>query len=178
MSTVSRYSSGSKWLHWIVALIVIPMVCFSFFLDDLPETVRGTGINLHKSFGLLVLFLMFLRLFWILKKGKPSLPASVPIWQRFAARMVQFFLYVALFVMPLAGWIMSTAANKVPSFFGLFTLPLPGVPANKALAKNMFEVHEIFAWIIIGLLVLHIAGALKHYMIDKDKVAQRMFPEK
>ncbi|MCC5792529.1 MAG: cytochrome b [Legionellaceae bacterium] len=172
------YSSGSKWLHWLIAAIVLPMLIFTFFFDALPERFFGTAITLHKSFGMLVLFLMLWRIVWITRTGKPPLPATVPIWQRIASRLVQHGLYVLVIAMPLVGWIMSTAANKSPVIFGLFTLPLPGITPDKALAKNMFQTHQILAWVIIFFLILHIAGALKHHFIDKDNVLKRMLPDK
>ena len=170
----TSYSTSSKIFHWLIALIVMPMVVFSFFIGDLPKPIIGTSVQLHKSFGLLVLFLMIFRVLIIIRNGKPSLSDTIPVWQRMAARLVQYSLYIALFTMPLIGWVMSTAAGKTPVFFWLFKLPLPGIPADKVLAKNMFFMHQIFAWIIISLLVLHIAAALKHHYINKDNVLRRM----
>ena len=170
-----RYSSGSKFFHWTVATIVILMLSVSFFLEDLPERYEGLGYMLHKSFGLTVLGLMIVRLIWLQYSGKPALPATVPRWQRFVARTVQYGLYLLLFAMPLSGWVMSVAANRVPTFFALFPLPLPIAP-NKYLAEVAEEIHTTIVWILIALIVLHIAGALKHYFMDKDKVVQRMWP--
>jgi len=175
---VKSYSSASKFFHWLIAIIVIPMVLFSFFLDDLPKSIGGTAVMLHKSFGLTVLFLMIFRLVWVIRKWKPALPASVPLWQRTTARLVQHALYITIIAMPLVGWIMSMAAQKTPVFFGLFKLPLPGIPADKTLAKNMFEIHSTLAWIIIIIVALHILGAIKHHFIDKDNVLKRMLWEK
>lgn len=171
---VTSYSKGSKFFHWIIALIVILMLAGSFFLDDLPDSIKGTAFMLHKSFGLTVLALMLLRIIWIVQKGKPALPVTVPAWQRAMSRLVQYSLYFFVIVMPLSGWIMSTAAGRSPVLFDLVQLPLPGIAEDKALAKLMAEWHETIAFIIIGLLVLHIAGAAKHYFIDKDKVVQQM----
>ena len=77
--------------------------------------------------------------------------------------------------MPLCGWIMSVASERVPSFFGFFRLPLPIKP-NKALALFMKESHEIIAWILVGMVVLHVLAALKHHFINKDNVLKRMLP--
>ncbi|KTD21153.1 cytochrome b [Legionella londiniensis] len=176
-NAVVRYSTGSKILHWLIAVIVIIMLSVSFFLEELPKQYQPTAFFIHKSFGLTVLFLMVIRLFWISYAGKPDLPLTVPFWQKTLARSVQFILYLFLFAMPISGWIMSVAANKPPSFFGLFQANLPIEP-NKALAQFMNQLHELFAWILIVLIALHLAGALKHYFIDKDKVLQSMLPER
>ncbi|RUQ82097.1 cytochrome b [Legionella septentrionalis] len=170
-----RYSTGSKWLHWLIASLVIILLAVSFFLEDVPEQYQPVAYMIHKSLGLTVLFLMVLRLFWILYKGKPPLPQTVPAWQRLLARGVQYSFYVFLFAMPLSGWIMSVAAGRTPVYFGLFSVPLPISP-DKELAKTMNGVHETIAWVLIALVILHVAGALKHYFIDRDKVVQSMLP--
>ena len=175
MEKSKEYSLGSKWLHWLIALIVLTMLSVSFFLEDLSGSIKPTAILFHKSFGLTVLLLMVLRSFWILYRGKPALPATVAPWERALSHFVQYSLYLLLFLMPICGWVMSVAADKTPSFFGLFSGPLPWIAPNKALAQWMFSAHETIAWIIITLLFLHIAGALKHYFIDKDKVLNRMW---
>lgn len=175
---VTGYSSGSKFFHWIIALIVILMLAGSFFLDDLADAMKPFAYMMHKSFGLTVLVLMLLRLFWILYTGRPSLPDTVPLWQKIMARTVQYSLYVFVILMPIVGWMMSVAADRTPVYFGLFPVPLPWIEPNKELASFLAECHTTIAWIIIGLLVLHVAGAFKHYFINKDGVVQRMLPGK
>lgn len=171
---VDSYSAGSKSLHWIVAVLVLMMLSFGFFLDDVPEQFQGTAYMMHKSIGLTIFFLMIVRLFWITYTGKPELPFSVPRWERVFSQFIQISLYVCLFAMPLAGWVMSVAKDRVPTFFGLFSMPLYGVPVNHDLAKWMEGAHEIIAYILITLISLHVAGALKHHFIDKDKIMRRM----
>ncbi len=175
MGKTTVYSLGSKLFHWLIAVIVIAMLSVSFFLDDLSGAIKPTAIMLHKSLGLTVFLLMILRAFWIVHTGKPALPTTVARWERCLSHLVQYSLYLFLLLMPLCGWIMSIAANKTPSFFGMFNAPLPWIVPNKALAQWMFSAHETIAWIIIALLCLHIAGALKHYFMDRDKVLQRMW---
>lgn len=173
---VSHYSSGSKLLHWLIALIVMFMLSVSFFLQDLPKDYIGTGFMLHKSFGLLVLFLMILRIIWILRSGRPALPESVPIWQQKIARLLHYSLYFFVILMPVCGWILSVSAGRVPTFFGLFPLPLPFIQPNEQTAAFMSQAHTTIAWIIIALIALHIAAAFKHYFINRDGVFQRMMP--
>lgn len=151
------------------------MLAGSFFLENLPKQYIGSAFMLHKSFGITVFFLMICRLIWIAYTGKPPLPASLPRWQRLLSHWVQYALYLFVILMPLSGWIMSTAANKSPYFFTLLQLPFPGISPNEHLASLMKEVHNTLAWIIIVLLVLHIAGAIKHQFIDKDNLMRRMW---
>lgn len=170
---VNRYSTGSKIFHWLIAVIVICLLSLSFFLSDVPERWQGLAYTIHKSLGLTVLFLTCGRIYWIYHRGRPALPGIIPKWELYLSRAVQYSLYIFLLVMPLSGWIMSVAANHVPTFFGLFNMPLPITP-NKLLAEQMDTIHKIIAWILIGLLSLHIIGALKHYFWDRDEVLRSM----
>lgn len=130
----------------------------------------------HKSIGLSILLLVVLRIIWIIHSGRPPLPENVPLWERVFSRIVQYALYLFLILMPLSGWIMSVAANRTPKYFGFFNVPFPGIPTDKGLSKLMFEFHETIAWILIVLIALHVAGALKHHFIDKDDVLKKMMP--
>jgi len=175
---ILNYSSLTKFFHWFIATLVVLMLSGSFFLEDVPEQFAGTAYMIHKSLGLTVLTLMVLRLLWILHAGRPSLPNTVPKWQRLLSRTVQYSLYLFLILMPLSGWIMSMAANRVPSFFGLFNVPFPGIAPNEDFSKVMVDVHETIAWILIFLLILHVSGAIKHHFIDKDDVLRQMLPRR
>lgn len=168
------YTSFSKAIHWLIALVVIPMVLGSFYLESIAKPTRGTAIMLHKSFGLTILALMLIRLIYIHRVGHPSLPSSMPDWEKRLSRVVQYSLYVCLLLMPMCGWIMATAANYPPVYFNWFTLPFPFVSPNEALSHWMFQAHHLIAYCIILLLGLHIAGALKHHLIDRDDVLKRM----
>lgn len=168
---VNVYHPFSKVLHWLVALLVVTLLIVGFMLEDLSSI----AYTLHKSFGLIVLALMICRVLWIRHVGSPALPEAMPAWEKFFARAVQHCLYLFLIMMPIAGWIMSTASGHTPQFFGLFPLPCPGITEDKALAELMEEVHNTTAWIILCLLFFHVAGALKHHFLDKDNVLKKMW---
>jgi cytochrome b561 len=171
---VSGYSTGSKILHWLIAIVVILMLCLSFFMGDVPESWMSVVYTTHKSLGITVLALMILRACWMLYCGKPKLPPTVSALEAYLSRFIQYGFYILLIAMPISGWVMSVAAKKIPSYFGLFSLPLPIEP-SKPLASFMNETHEVIAWLLIAFATLHILGALKHYFWDKDKVLQSMY---
>ncbi|KTD20282.1 cybB cytochrome b-561 transmembrane protein [Legionella lansingensis] len=175
---IVSYSKGIKFIHWLVAVLVIVMLSFGFFLDDVPKQYQGTAYMMHKSTGLTILCLMVLRLIWVAYKGKPPLPEAVPRWEKFLTHFVQYSFYVFLILMPLTGWIMSVAADRVPSYFGLFNVPFPGVTPNEELSDIMNQAHKTIAWVLIILLSLHVAGALKHHFINKDDILLRMWPRR
>ncbi|CAM2873681.1 cytochrome b [Legionella worsleiensis] len=170
------YSSVTKFFHWLIALLVIGMLCMGFFLEDIPEQYQGTAYMLHKSTGITLLFLMLMRAVWVGISGKPALPSSIKPWEKKLARFVQYGFYVLLFIMPMSGWIMSVAADRVPSYFGLFKMPLPWITPDTSLVELMKDSHEVIAWILILFICLHVLGALKHHFIDKNNILRRMLP--
>lgn len=173
---VVEYSKGSKYLHWVIACLVLSMLSLSFFLDDLQTNIKRTGVMVHKSLGLTIFLLMLIRLYWLYHTGRPPLPKSMPRWELLLARGVQYSMYVLLIAMPLSGWIMSTLSDHVPVFWGVFSLPFPGLVPNPDLAQWFFQAHQIIAWLLIGLISLHILGAAKHAFIDRDHILQSMVP--
>ncbi|MDF1683356.1 MAG: cytochrome b [Legionellaceae bacterium] len=170
------YSQGFKYLHWLVALLVFGMLGVGFLLGYLPGVIKPTAYMLHKSIGLTLLALMLFRLIWVARFNKPALPEAMPRWECLFARFVQHSLYLVLFAMPLSGWLMATASNKIPVYFGWFSVPFPGILPDEALAHWMSEAHYFIAFILLGLIFLHTAGALKHRFIDKDDVLNSMMP--
>jgi cytochrome b561 len=173
-NTRNQYGNVSKFLHWGIFLLVSLMLLCGFFMEDLPESIQPTVYMCHKSTGILILGLMVLRLIWRSMNISPVLPTAMPSIQKFAAYAVHGLLYIILIAMPLDGWIMSTASGKIPAFYGLITIPFPGIELNKALAHNLNDLHSIFAYILLFLIVVHVAAALKHHIIDKDDILKRM----
>ncbi len=173
---VTTYSTGFKWLHWLVACLVLGMLAAGFFLGNLPSSFKPVAYMLHKSTGLTLLVLMLIRAVWLILSGKPKLPESIPKWECFLASSVQYALYIGLIAMALSGWLMATAANKIPVYFGWFRVPFPAISPNEQLAGWMHNTHGNIAWILVGLVTLHMAGALKHWLIQKDEILRRMLP--
>jgi cytochrome b561 len=176
-NTEQAYGSAAKWFHWIIALLIITLLVIGLVMTSLKPSPQMFQIfALHKSLGITVLFLAALRLLWRLS-GKHVFPLpNHQHWEKFLARLVHGLLYFAMFLMPLSGWIMSSAHGFSVSFFGLFTLP-DFVPHSNELSEFAKDVHNISAYTLIGVITLHVAGALKHYVIDHDRTLQRMLPE-
>jgi cytochrome b561 len=175
-NTAATWGSVQKSFHWVIALLVIGMICLGLYMTSLkisPTVFRLFA--LHKSFGIVALTLITLRLLWTLASIRPdALPGHRP-WEKFLAHLVHGFLYAAVIFMPLSGWVMSSAKNFHVSVFGWFTLPDLVAP-DKALAHRAGEFHETLAWCLIAAIALHVAGALKHHVIDRDSTLRRMLP--
>lgn len=176
-----RYGRVSIALHWLIAGLILAQIAFGVFIADvMPETTasRGAIVDLHKSVGLTILMLSLVRLGVRVTHPAPPLPAHVPGWQRILARATQAAFYVLMIGMPLTGWLMTSGGSRPIVFFGLFEFPkIPGVAdLPRELRGSIHEAHETLARITLGLLVLHLAGALKHHFLDRDAVLWRMLP--
>lgn len=175
-NTYQSYGSVSKFFHWAIFILILGMIIYGFVLGDFPKAWKALGYNIHKLIGLTVLILMVLRMIWAFMNPKPKLPSKTPLWQIAAERLMHFSFYLVLLAMPIVGWIMAVAANKPPKLFG-YSLTLPIAP-NEVLAKQMGLTHEILAYVIIAMVVLHVGAALKHHYINKDNILKRMMPGK
>lgn len=173
-NTSVSYGSVAKFFHWLIFFLLVGMIIFGYFLEDIPKDYKPVAYNIHKLTGLTILILMLLRGLWALSNPKPLPPFDVPVWQRWAERLVHFLLYAAIIAMPLAGWIGSIASGK-PPHLGSFNVSLP-IAQDKSLASAAFEVHNTTAIIIIILVSIHILAALYHYFIKKDEILGRMWP--
>ncbi|HEV2524331.1 MAG TPA: cytochrome b [Gammaproteobacteria bacterium] len=175
----SRYGVISKVFHWSIALLILVQFYLVYWKSwVLPEksAIANFYINgLHKPIGVVVLLLAIFAVTWQVNNRKPSYPLNMPNWEKQSALFVQSVLYLTLFAMPISGLIMSTAAGYPPSFFGLFQFP-QFIAKNKLIANVFFDIHAITGYIIIALVILHVAAALKHHFIDRDNILKRMLP--
>jgi len=175
-NTATTYGSVAKVFHWTIFILVLAMIVVGFGYEAVPKEIGYPLIGLHKSTGLVILGIMALRILWTLSNPKPGLPAGTPHWEIVVEKLVHWSLYGLLLALPISGWVMSTAADKAPSLYGLVTLPLPGVPIDKPLSKLANHWHGYMGWAISILIILHVLAALKHHFMDKDNILKRMMP--
>jgi cytochrome b561 len=173
-SPLSRYTRTAIAFHWILALAIVGSFSLGLYMTGLPlSPARLKLYNWHKWAGITILSLSALRLLWRLAHRPPDdLPMAS--WQRTAAHATHRLLYLLFFAVPLVGWAYSSAAGFPVVVFGV--LPLPDfVPADKALAEAIKPWHEWLAWMMVLLVCVHAAAALKHHFIDRDALLSRMW---
>ena len=176
----SRYSTVAIVLHWLLGLSIFAMFAIGIYMSDLPfSPLRLKLYNYHKWAGITFLILSVLRLLWRLLNKPPTLPKAIeqamPTWQTQIYHATHYALYALFFAVPLIGWAYSSAAGFPIVLFGV--LPLPDFMAvDKEFAKQIKELHELSAFALVGLALLHIGAALKHHFIDKDGLVSRMLP--
>lgn len=171
------YPSMSKWLHWLVAASVLVMIPIGVAMPRVGEGPLANSLyNLHKSFGILILALMVLRLINRIVVGAPAPAPGLKRWQRMVSSATHGLLYVLLILQAFGGWLANSAFGAPTPFFGLFELPNL-MAKDQAFADQVFRNHRILGFVIAGLAAMHIAAALQHYVIVKDRVMQRMLPQ-
>jgi len=182
INTSNRYGSVAIALHWILALGLIALFCFGLYMVNLPfSPLRLKLFNWHKWAGVTVLILSTVRLAWRLTHPAPDLPAKVlkamPTWQVTVHTATHGLLYLLFFIVPIIGWAYSSAAGFSIVLFGQFPLP-DLLSADPAMAAMIKPLHKLSAFALAGLSILHIAAALKHQLIDKDGLIERMLPSR
>jgi len=167
-------------LHWLLGLALLGTFVVGLYMADLPfSPMRLKLYNWHKWAGVSILALSVLRLLWRVTHRPPELPAAIsqamPRWQTVAHHGTHYALYALFFAVPLIGWAYTSATGFPVVLFGIWPLP-DFVPVDKALAELIKPWHEISAFAMAALVVLHVAAALKHQWVDRDGLLQRMLP--
>ncbi|MEC3912495.1 cytochrome b [Sphingobium sp. CR2-8] len=169
---MARYTSIARALHWTIAVLILLNLFFGFAHDALPKD--WAVMPVHKSIGLTVLGLTLVRIVWRLTHPAPPLPAAMPAWEKGAAHATHFLFYAFMLVMPLSGWIMSSAGSRPLNWFFLFDVPKFNVGKEDAIVGLSGEAHELLPWLWTALILLHIGAALRHHVVLKDDVLRRM----
>jgi cytochrome b561 len=183
-------------LHWLIAILILTNFAVAWVMDghllfwDIPGLTGETKLDViqwHKSIGVTVLVLSLLRLGWRLVNPPPRFSAHLTAWEKALAHAVHGLFYVFMIGMPLAGWAFVSASRRFKVFglhvWGVIDWPrFPGfagmdLDRMKAAEKLLGQVHaDWMAWLGLGLIALHVAGALKHQIIDRDNELARMVP--
>jgi cytochrome b561 len=171
------YSASAKWMHWFVAAAVIVLLALGPVMKRLvPEgSLRDNLYNFHEALGALVLIVMVVRLVRRAAFGVPAPDASMPPIEQHASLWAQYALYVLLFITTVLGWAGTNAYGDPVSVFGLFDFPAI-LAKDQPLSERIYVWHLICGILIGGIVALHIAGALYHWLIKGDRVLQRVLP--
>ena len=171
-----RYSRVAIWLHWIIAALIVANLLLGFYHEDFSKPVLASMMFWHKSFGLTVLILTVARLAWRLSHRPPAFDPVMMRWEMRLATQTHWLFYLLLVLIPVSGWLVaSTGRSPFTSWFGLFDVP-PLPLRGKEAHELMEEVHEILAKGMIGLIALHVLGALKHHLQGYRHLIGRMAP--
>lgn len=193
--TTQKYSKSAIILHWLTALIILALFILGWYMAELPQkgpkstsldlfdlgiytmqfseaiSSRTFYFNLHKSLGITLLLILAVRLFVRVRQGSPAFPASMQAWEVKFAEATHKVLYALMVAVPLLGVVTAVYSKYGIKWFGL---PLVAGLDDAGLREIYKESHEIAGWILLVVIVLHVAAAIKHKVVDKDEVMDRM----
>ena len=171
------YGAVARAFHWLTAFLIIALFALGWYMADLefadPDKFRLYQI--HKSIGITVFLLAVLRLVWRLAHRAPPWPDHMSAWERMAAAGAHWALYGLILLQPLIGVLQSNAANFPIVFWGGYELPALIAP-NEMLGDLLLNAHHLMANALAGLVLLHVAAALRHHIQLKDDVLRNMMP--
>lgn len=176
-NTAQSYGSIARLLHWLTALIILANIGLGLVAVRLPLSAIDAKVqlfSLHKTLGIVAFSVALIRILWALTQPRPVPVHPERRLETFLAETMHWALYAALVAVPLTGWIEHAATEGYAPILWPFGQGLPLVPKSPELAMLMANIHHLFAWLLIGAIGLHIAGALKHVVIDRDGVLPRM----
>ena len=173
----ARYDRVTIWLHWGVGVLLLAEIAFGLLLDEIAP--RGTParagvINLHKSFGIVLGVLIVVRIAWRVGHAPPPWPATMSARRQRAANLGHLALSVCMAVAPLAKPIVIDSVSPCIRFFGIVFAPWgPDWPAAYSL---LVGVHDASSYLLLALVIGHVAMALKHALIERDGIFARIAP--
>ena len=191
------YSRPARRFHWWVALLVLIQIPLGLYMmyraeempgvNDKGEPVKGVWNGIadngltdslfsgHKVLGIVIFTLVLMRLIYRLTQGAPASDPSVPGPLKGLSHLTHWLLYLLLIAVPIGGYI-------GVSYFGaldVFGIHLPAVTVkDEKIAEWYFGMHGLAAKLIFALVLLHVAAALFHKVVRKDRVVERMLPKK
>ncbi|MBQ2263498.1 MAG: cytochrome b/b6 domain-containing protein [Loktanella sp.] len=180
-NTAQTYGSVTKTFHWLTALLILALVPLGLVANWLPyETdaelaLKAQVFSVHKTLGVMVFFVALARIAWALTQPKPGDLNHDHKVQSALAAVVHWVLYISLVAVPLSGWVHHAATAGFAPIWWPFGQGLPFVPLNETLAESAAALHWLFSKIMIASILLHVVGALKHHLIDKDATLRRMW---
>lgn len=180
-NSATRYGSVAKVFHWSIALGIIVMIPLGIVATNLPYDTaealarKATLFSLHKTIGVAIFFLALARIAWALSQPKPAPLHAERRLEHLAAEVVHWLLYSSLVLVPLSGWVHHAATDGFAAIWWPFGQNLPFVPKDPALADFAAGAHIVFERVLALSLLLHIAGAVKHHVLDRDDTLRRMW---
>jgi cytochrome b561 len=170
-----HYGTTAKVFHWLIVALLLVQYPIGWFMPDIHRDMKpGAAMTLHISFGTVILMLIVMRFAWRL--AHPVAPeSSLPGWQRVSSQTVHWLLYALVLATTLTGWLFASFRGWSISWF--FLVPLPMLASqNAAAGKAIDGLHQAMEWTLLVLIGIHLAAALAHIFIYRDRIMQRMLP--
>src|ERR1700730_2143428 len=173
MSTQARFPAVSRLLHWLMALMIVAMLFIGVGMPASLSPRYELLVSIHRPLGIAIFVLCLVRIVNRFINPPPALPDTVPSLQRFVSKSSHVLLYALMFIMPLVGWGMLSAARYPIVLFGSLRLP-PILPHDPMLYASLRQLHTDLAYLLIAVFLVHLGAALLHGLIRRDGVFESM----
>ena len=179
-NAANGYARIAKVLHWLTAATMLPALAIAIYFDTLSADVEGDPAKYfavmpwHKTLGFLVLLIVAIRLPYAVRNPKPQPPATMASWQMSLAHAAHWSLYGLMVLLPLLGWLGTSAGRTTFKLFGQIPMPYLPIAKDQNLADFYNDVHVALGWTAVILVVVHIAAALWHQFHLRDGLLRRM----
>jgi len=170
-----QYGTPAKIFHWVIVALLAVQYPIGWLMPDIHRGMSpGAGMTFHLSIGLTILLLTALRFVWRLTH--PVAPeSSLPPWQRLSSEAVHWLLYALVLATTISGWLFASFRGWSVSYF--YLVPLPMLASDNAAAGKAIDgLHQAMEWALLITIGIHVAAALAHVFIYRDRVMQRMLP--
>jgi cytochrome b561 len=176
-ASAERYSRTAIGLHWLIALLIVCGFYLGWIMTDIPgfTPTKLKYFSWHKWIGVTIFALAVIRVLWRATHQAPPLPRRIAGWQKGMAHLVHFLLYALMIVIPVSGYLYSSAAGIQVVYLGIVPLPTLIAP-DKALKVTLRLVHIYLNYTLLVMVGLHVLAALKHQFVDRDGLLARMIP--
>ncbi|MFT8891507.1 MAG: cytochrome b [Acetobacter papayae] len=174
MSSEKSFSFPSRILHWLMAVMILVMLFIGVFMASTVGPNYYRLVTLHRPLGIAILVLALLRLANRFHSPPPALPAELPPLMKIAAKASHILLYALMIAMPLVGWGMLSAGGYPIPLWGQSVLLPPILPHDPALWACLRSTHTVLAFLLFGMVLLHVGAALFHGLIRRDGVLRSM----
>ncbi len=177
MAKQLHYGTTAKVFHWVIVALLIVQYPLGKFMPDIHRGMKpGDAMTFHISFGITILAVIVLRFLW--RITHPVAPeGSLPVWQQLISEAVHWLLYALIFATTMTGWVFASERGWSISLF--FAAPLPMLPTEGSLLVNSIgKWHGTMEWALLLVIGAHVAAAMAHTFIFRDRIMQRMLPER
>jgi cytochrome b561 len=170
-----QYGTTAKVFHWLIVALLLVQYPLGWLMPDIHRGMKpGDAMTWHISIGIVMLVLIVLRFAWRLTHPVPP-ESSLPTWQRVGSEAMHWLLYALVLATTITGWLFASFRGWSVSF--LFLAPMPMLSAGNPAAGKMIDGwHQAMEWSLLVVIGLHVAAALTHLFVYRDRVMHRMLP--
>jgi len=173
--TEQRYGLVSKLLHWSAAALMLFLLWLGWYMVGLSyyDPQSKNTLYWHQLLGLWVFALAVIFIVWRIASKPPAFSLGIKSWEKFAASVAHTLLFGLMLLLPISGYLISTAEGEgIALFFGLDFPAL--LPVSESLRELAVDGHYLMAYGGLALIALHVLAALKHHFVSGDDTLRKM----